>query len=556
MAFPRLTRFWRATWPALALPCLVALAYWPGLHGFWGRDDFMQLAFARLVGSPSPLFVQDHYFPGPGSFFRPLGFASFWLWQALFGSNYFAHAFADMLLHAAVGIALMRVMLASSVERTPALLCALLFALHPVVLGTALWWSARFDLLSALFILIALRAAFDFADRGRPAHLMLTLLAALAGLLSKETALTSIFAVTCVWLRWAQADRARGAIAMRGLAALWVVAAIFLAWRWAVIGTATSGLVSDASLPTAFARGIGHWARHLLGYLTFWPRLDTVGRIVTSLLFMLSSAIIAIVIARDKRRPWLPRHTDLLICGLIVFLLPAVLQAPVAMLNADPLRSDVSAVEAAMQSRLYYVSMAGLFIMLYVLVDRAWQTDSKLSRATIAVVLSMGGVALGWASRDTAGAYARVSSDPAGIAREAVAAVERSALPPTRCHVFLLGVQPPPEWGAYVSMDSIVKALNPDIGRIDRCFFHSERFTYFYLLAYGVGADDAAPYRGRVINGHPLPWLRIGDAVVAYVDAPSHANAAALAGAVFLRYENGRFHDVTADVAMTLLSRP
>src|SRR5207244_6935980 len=84
---------------ALTIFLCVAFAYWPGLHGFWGRDDFMQLAFARLIGSPLPLFVHDHYFPAPGSIFRPLGFASLWLWQTLFGSNYFAHAFADMLLH-------------------------------------------------------------------------------------------------------------------------------------------------------------------------------------------------------------------------------------------------------------------------------------------------------------------------------------------------------------------------------------------------------------------------------------------------------------------------
>lgn len=547
---PRDTRVWRATWPVLAIPVLVALAYWPGLHGFWGRDDFMQLAFARLIGSPWPLFVQDHYFPGQGSFFRPLGFASFWIWQALFGTDYFAHAFADMLLHAAIGIALMRVMLAGNVDRMPALLCASLFALHPAVLGTALWWSARFDLLCTFFVLIALRAAFDYADRGRSRHLILTLLAALAALLSKETALTVVVAVTYVWLRSAQADNAHRAVTTSALGSLWVVTAILLAWRWAVIGTATTGLVGDASLPAALAKGIASWARHLPGYLTFWPRLNIVEQMVMTLLLIGLGAIIAIVFAKDRRRPRLARHTDLLICGLLLFLLPALLQAPVAAFNAAPLRSDASAVEAALQSRLYYLSMTGLFIMLCVCIDRAWRTDSKRLRATIAVVLGVGIAVLGWASRNSASDYARVSSAPAAIVREAVAVVERVALPPTRCHVFMFGVQPPPEWGAYVSMDSIVKALSPDLGRVGRCFVHSERVTYFHLMNRGVGVADAAPYRARRIDGNPLPWLNVGGAVAAYVDPPPDATPTALSGAVFLRYQSGRFHDVTVDVAM------
>src|SRR5215467_16093167 len=101
----------------IVVALIVAFAYWPGLYGFWTRDDYMQLAFARLVGSPWPIFVHDHYFPVPGSIFRPLGFASFWLSQALFGSDYFAHAFGDMLLHIAVALALYRVIRAGEIAR-------------------------------------------------------------------------------------------------------------------------------------------------------------------------------------------------------------------------------------------------------------------------------------------------------------------------------------------------------------------------------------------------------------------------------------------------------
>src|ERR1043165_2019196 len=127
----------------LAIAVSIALVYWPGLYGFWTRDDYMQLAFARLIGAPWSVFFHDHYFPVPGSIFRPLGFASFWLSQALFGTDYFWNAFGDLALHVAVSLALYRVIRAGAIDRGPAVLCTLLFALHPAVLGTALWWSAR-----------------------------------------------------------------------------------------------------------------------------------------------------------------------------------------------------------------------------------------------------------------------------------------------------------------------------------------------------------------------------------------------------------------------------
>ena len=52
----------------------------------------------------------------------------------------------------------------------------------------------------------------------------------------------------------------------------------------------------------------------------------------------------------------------------------------------------------------------------------------------------------------------------------------------------LLGVEPPPEWSVYVSIDSVVKALTPDLERVEHCFVHSDYVTYFYLMG---GEDDA-----------------------------------------------------------------
>lgn len=524
---------------AIAIAAFVAFAYWPGLDAFWGRDDFMQLAFARMVGSPWPLFVHDHYFPVPGSIFRPLGFASFWLWQALFGVDYRAHALGDLALHVAVALALYRVIRVAARDRAEATLCALAFALHPVALGTALWWSARFDLLAALFALIALRGAFDYVERRRVPVLGLTLVAALAALLSKETAAAALVAIACAWLSWARRDAAARTLALRALAGLCAVAIVYFAWRAIVLGTASTALVGDVPLASAMTKGIEDWARHLAGYLTFGQPLGLALRgvlIAIGLFFVAAVALArgAQALGRERR--------DLLLCGLVLFVLPAVLQSPVAALNATPLGADTSAVEAAMQSRLYYLSFAGLAIVFAVVVAYLSSNASRWSRVALPALLAVTAFGFGVSSRELASEYAQRAAEPATKVAALLRAVDHLALPARRCHVVVEGLAPPPEWSIYVSPDSIVKALAADERRVDGCFFHADYPTYFHLMRRGALAEDALPYRAHRFHDREVPWLDVGGVTVAYLDAPESAMPDA--GAIVLRYDGAEFREV------------
>lgn len=529
----------------LAIAVVIALVYWPGLHGFWTRDDFMQLAFARLVGSPWPVFLHDHYFPAPGSIFRPLGFASFWLSQALFGVDYFWNAFGDLALHVAVALALYRVIRAGEIERVPAALCTLLFALHPAVLGTALWWSARFDLLAMLFGLVAIRASLDFITWPRARSMLLALAALLAALLSKETALAAAVAVGGVWLRAARFDATIRRESLRACAALVAVVLVFFAWRTAVLGTVTSGITGDASIAGAFARGFAAWCAHLLDYLAFGARSGIVLAIVAAAYVLLELERLTRG-RRDADSPASAR-VDVLMCGVCLFVVPAILQAPVAAMNAVPLRADASAVEAAMQSRLYYFSIGGLAMLFAGGIARFWNR-----RAASAVLTVVPGICVGafaWVSHDAAVAFAATTDASRPLAEAVAAAVDRAAMQGARCRIVVLGLQSPPEWDIYVSPDSIAKALTSDPDRVGRCFVESDYPTFFNLMRGDANPADAAPYTPRGANGRPVPWLRVGDMTSAYLDPPAHADASTLAGIAFVRYENGAFVDVTADVA-------
>ena len=289
-------------------------------------------------------------------------------------------------------------------------------------------------------------------------------------------------------------------------------------------------------------------SRYFAGYLSFWPRLGFTQRAFVAVVGIALLACALALLANGRLASGSSRSMDVLLCGLCLWMLPALLQAPVVALNAAPLRADVSIVEAALQSRLYYLSIGGFVIALSIIVQRTLQWQPFRLRIPIVCFLGLGAFAFGWASRDAAFGYAIRTSAPKPLAEAAVAAVDRIALPWTRCHVVMLGIEPPAEWGIFVSMDSVVKALSPRLERVDRCFIHANYTTYFYLMGRDATPADALPYRVREARGRPLPWLHVGDAVVAYLDPPSRIDASELAAMTLLVYENGVFRNVTGDV--------
>ena len=162
--------------------------------------------------------------------------------------------------------------------------------------------------------------------------------------------------------------------------------------------------------------------------------------------------------------------------------------------------------------------------------------------------LALAVIAFACVSHQSARAFAQRSVEISAVARTAVAAVEQLNLPASHCQVAFLGVEPAPEWSVYVSMDSIIKALSPRLDRVKHCTFHTDYVTYFYLLAAPVEAADAAPYRPLAINGKAISPRRIGEVVIDYLSPPGRIDARELAPMRFLRYRDGRFDDVSAEV--------
>lgn len=536
-------------WPTFACVALVVLgvawACWPGLDGGWGRDDFMQLAIARMVGSPWPLFMQDHY-PVPGAVFRPLGFASMWLDTALFGTSYRGHAAVDLALHAGVALALFAALRRFAVPRLVALAITLLFALHPATVGTAQWWSARFDVLATLCVLLAVGIGMPGGTRRSPVVLVACLVAGLAAMASKETGLVVAPALTMLW--WpardcSGSDRRR---AWMGIAAAWLVAGLFLGWRTLVLGTPASALTGTESLAPMLARGLVGWAGFAPGYFSFAVRLDSSARVLLAAAGWLAAmlALHAWVRRRPADRaspPMAPETGRLAACGTCLLLLPALLQAPVTALNAAGLQAGASAVAAAMQSRLYYLGLAGAALLLAALLTRLQVRMAPHWRVLALLPALLGIAAFAPAARETSAAFARVSHANAALAQEAVAAVDRLHLPDSGCRIAFAGVTPPPEWDIYVSMDSILKALARDRQRIGHCVVEANYPTWFSLFSAPFDPADAAPSLPLVQGGQMVPWLHAGGLVVGYLEPPAAAFREDDGRTLVLEWRDGRF---------------
>jgi hypothetical protein len=541
-----------AAWIAIALLVVVVFAVgWPGVHGFWGRDDYFQLALARMIGSPWPLFAHDH-FPVPHSVFRPLGFASMWLDTRLFGTEYAPHAVCDLALHAGAALALFGVLRRAFVSPFAAALAALAFALHPAASGTAQWWSARFDVLATLFVLLALQAALAY--RARPSALALgaALLAAFAAMASKEIGLVAPAVLFLIWLRWAWREpRTRGR-ALRACAYALACAALFLVWRASVLGTATSGLLGGASLGAVLGAGLPGcvtWAAIFRmrrcsqrgnARCSDWPRsaLSSHGLFRAGILVRFST--------RMRRRGQRRREPRVAISSSAVC---ACCCCPRCCRRRSrcSTRRRCAPIFRRSRRRCSRASTTSAS-----LAQRCcWGRCCRRCAATRGIASAASALALivfGGASHSAAHQFARRSMQISGIARAAVSAVDALPRADGPCRIFFLGVEQAPEWGGFVSMDSIVKALD-ERGDVARCWIHADMPTYFHLQSAAVMAADAAPWTPLEVDGKAVPWLHVGALTIAFVAAPPALDAQAIATTRFLRWQNGRFDDVSAEVA-------
>jgi hypothetical protein len=166
------------------------------------------------------------------------------------------------------------------------------------------------------------------------------------------------------------------------------------------------------------------------------------------------------------------------------------------------------------------MSLAGLAMIAAWLLNACLPAPRRIASGLMALGLGLLVGVFAQASHRHAESFARISRDNAELAHRALAAMADFELPSAPCHLLFAGVEPPPEWGIYVSMDSIVKALHPELEAIDHCFVHADYPTFFHLLGSEHAGAVSAPLAPFRIEGRPVPRHHVDGLTVVYLEGP------------------------------------
>jgi hypothetical protein len=205
-----------AGWPIVVVLAAVGTAYWPILSMPLITDDYIHMRQIASGEAPSPLSCLTHSCGGV-QFFRPLGFAIYWLEWDLWGAAAAPRHALDLILHAISSLLFLLLVRRLGIPPPLDLLAALLFAWHGIRPETIAWPAARFDTLALLFSLVAALAVLWGGRTG----LIVSMLATAAACLSKESAFVLPLLVAAL------PGRAR-----RSSAASFAVAGGIFVWRW------------------------------------------------------------------------------------------------------------------------------------------------------------------------------------------------------------------------------------------------------------------------------------------------------------------------------------
>ena len=220
----------------LVLATLVA--YQPVWHAGFIWDDDVYITKNKLLTAPDGLWRIWFSTDSPSQYF-PLVYTAFrfehWLW----GLNPVGYHWVNLLLHLVNVLLVWRLLWRLAVPG--AWLGAALFALHPVQVETVAWVTERKNLLSFLFILLALQTWVEFVQetpKPRWRSYGLTLIFYLLALFAKTTACTLPAALLLIlWLQKKRITWARLAQLVPFLLAGLAMGLVTMWWERNHIGT-------------------------------------------------------------------------------------------------------------------------------------------------------------------------------------------------------------------------------------------------------------------------------------------------------------------------------
>ncbi|MCH8804999.1 MAG: tetratricopeptide repeat protein [Planctomycetes bacterium] len=169
-------------WGAALIAVLSLAAYWPALQAGFIWDDDQYLTRNQLVQASDGL--SGIWLTNETPQYYPLVFTTYWIEHKLWKLAPLGYHLVNVLLHVANAVLVWRV--ARRLKIPAAWFIGAVFALHPVHVESVAWITERKNVLSGLFLLLALRAYLRFDETGRRRHYAYAFGLFVAALLSKS----------------------------------------------------------------------------------------------------------------------------------------------------------------------------------------------------------------------------------------------------------------------------------------------------------------------------------------------------------------------------------
>jgi hypothetical protein len=176
---------------------LGAIVHLQALSVGYMADDY------GLVGAASARSYRlwDAFPAGRGTYFRPLVMATLRL-ERLVSAGPLLHHVTNLGLHLTNATLLFAVCTALFKNRIHALVAALVFLLHPLVVTNVFWISGRTDSLCTLCSLVSVLAFVRLCQTGRRGWALASGAALLAALLAKEMGVVVVPVLWALWTWW------------------------------------------------------------------------------------------------------------------------------------------------------------------------------------------------------------------------------------------------------------------------------------------------------------------------------------------------------------------
>ena len=171
--------------------CVVLIAgvfvlYWPTVyHGFIDVDDPGFITVNPLLQNVSLATIIRSFSSITMLLYLPVTILTYQVDVLIAGLEPSFFHFTDLLLHAVNAALLTVILLRLTRSNLAALLCGLLFAVHPIQTEAVLWASSRKDLLSATFALLSLLSYVRYIQERENRHRLWSITFYGLGLLSK-----------------------------------------------------------------------------------------------------------------------------------------------------------------------------------------------------------------------------------------------------------------------------------------------------------------------------------------------------------------------------------